>query len=235
LTLDILTVDILLDIVLRKQIAPSSTSSNEVREDGIEHEMLRWQASNRLASPISKDGAAGLHYRLLLRAALLALVQITSWLPAKRGRRCGTLATMASAAAASSSRPGNSNIARSSNQASSSNSAGASGNRAGTGSGSGSRDNQQQAQPQRRPRPQITGQGGGSTVLVNAKQRGNPVLQAIKNVGWEYGDIVPDYQVGVTACVLFLRCVGPIMGWTSKALSADCRPHSQLTVSSTAP
>lgn len=35
-------------------------------------------------------------------------------------------------------------------------------------------------------------------------QKGNPVLKAIKNVGWEYGDIVPDYQVGVASCALFL-------------------------------
>ncbi|MCO5563905.1 hypothetical protein L7F22_017557 [Adiantum nelumboides] len=31
-----------------------------------------------------------------------------------------------------------------------------------------------------------------------------PVLQGIKNVGWEYADIVPDYQVGVSSCALFL-------------------------------
>lgn len=36
-------------------------------------------------------------------------------------------------------------------------------------------------------------------------QRGNPVLKAIQGVGWEYGDIVPDYQVGANTCVLYLR------------------------------
>ncbi|KDN43419.1 hypothetical protein K437DRAFT_257481 [Tilletiaria anomala UBC 951] len=61
-----------------------------------------------------------------------------------------------------------------------------------------------QPQPQRRPRPRIAGQGGGSTILVNSRQRGNPVLKGIKNVGWEFADIVPDYQVGVTSGVLFL-------------------------------
>lgn len=36
-------------------------------------------------------------------------------------------------------------------------------------------------------------------------QRGNPVLECIRNVGKEYGDIVADYQVGRTTGVLFLR------------------------------
>ncbi|KAN0062448.1 ssDNA endonuclease and repair protein rad10 [Thecaphora frezii] len=58
---------------------------------------------------------------------------------------------------------------------------------------------------QPRPRPQIrSAVGGGTTVLVNRCQRGNPVLQHIRNVGWEYGDIVPDYQTGVSRCILFL-------------------------------
>ncbi|KAK0538071.1 ssDNA endonuclease and repair protein rad10 [Tilletia horrida] len=58
------------------------------------------------------------------------------------------------------------------------------------------------------PRPQgpriAGGQGSGNTILVNACQKGNPILQFIRNVGWEYGDIVPDYQVGVSNCILFL-------------------------------
>ncbi|CBQ71488.1 related to dna excision repair protein ercc-1 [Sporisorium reilianum SRZ2] len=58
---------------------------------------------------------------------------------------------------------------------------------------------------QPRPRPLIRGAAGtGNTILVNNCQRGNPVLQHIRNIGWEYADIVPDYQVGVSACVLFL-------------------------------
>ncbi len=39
------------------------------------------------------------------------------------------------------------------------------------------------------------------------EQRGNPILKAIQGIGWEYGDIVPDYQVGANTCVLFLSCV----------------------------
>ena len=36
-------------------------------------------------------------------------------------------------------------------------------------------------------------------------QRGNPVLECIRNVGKEFGDILADYQVGRTTGVLFLR------------------------------
>ena len=58
---------------------------------------------------------------------------------------------------------------------------------------------------QPRPRPLIRGAAGtGSTIVVNNCQRGNPVLAHIRNIGWEYGDIVPDYQVGLSSCILFL-------------------------------
>lgn len=58
---------------------------------------------------------------------------------------------------------------------------------------------------QPRPRPLIRGAARtGNTILVNNCQRGNPVLQHMRNIGWEYADIVPDYQVGLSACVLFL-------------------------------
>lgn len=40
--------------------------------------------------------------------------------------------------------------------------------------------------------------------LVYFDKRGNPVLQHIKGVAWEYADIVPDYQVGISNGVLFL-------------------------------
>ncbi|KAL7747115.1 ssDNA endonuclease and repair protein rad10 [Sorochytrium milnesiophthora] len=42
------------------------------------------------------------------------------------------------------------------------------------------------------------------SIVVNGRQRGNPVLDLIRNVPWEYGDIVPDYVVGLTTCILFL-------------------------------
>lgn len=41
-------------------------------------------------------------------------------------------------------------------------------------------------------------------LLVNPKQRGNPMLKAIHNVTWEFADIVPDYQMGQLSCALFL-------------------------------
>lgn len=57
----------------------------------------------------------------------------------------------------------------------------------------------QQPLPQKINRPT-----GTSSIIVSARQKGNPVLTYIKNVPWEYGDIVPDYVVGKTACALFL-------------------------------
>lgn len=42
-------------------------------------------------------------------------------------------------------------------------------------------------------------------ILVNPKQRGNPLLKSIANVPWEFDDsIIPDYVVGATAGILFL-------------------------------
>lgn len=41
-------------------------------------------------------------------------------------------------------------------------------------------------------------------VLVSNKQRGNPLLKSIGEVPYEFEDIVPDYQVGETTCVLYL-------------------------------
>ncbi|WFC95517.1 ssDNA endonuclease and repair protein rad10 [Malassezia brasiliensis] len=62
------------------------------------------------------------------------------------------------------------------------------------------------ASPQRaRPHPLIRGAHASSnSILVNSCQRGNPILQHIKGVAWEYADIVPDYQVGLSSGVLFL-------------------------------
>lgn len=46
---------------------------------------------------------------------------------------------------------------------------------------------------------------GPHTILVNQAQRGNPILQHVRNVPWEYDDIKADYIVGQTTCVLYLR------------------------------
>ncbi|KAF8664374.1 hypothetical protein AX16_000745 [Volvariella volvacea WC 439] len=40
--------------------------------------------------------------------------------------------------------------------------------------------------------------------VIDDHQKGNPVLECIRNVGRELGDIVADYQVGKTTGVLFL-------------------------------
>ncbi|XP_049869651.1 DNA excision repair protein ERCC-1 [Pectinophora gossypiella] len=41
-------------------------------------------------------------------------------------------------------------------------------------------------------------------VLVNQKQRGNPVLKFITSVPWEYDDVIPDYEIGKTIGILFI-------------------------------
>ncbi|KAJ7188144.1 restriction endonuclease type II-like protein [Mycena filopes] len=54
------------------------------------------------------------------------------------------------------------------------------------------------------PPPVVVPSGAGNSIIVNPLQRGNPVLEAIRNVPKEFGDIVCDYQVGRTTGVLFL-------------------------------
>jgi hypothetical protein len=50
--------------------------------------------------------------------------------------------------------------------------------------------------------------------IVSSTQRLNPVLEHVRNVGKEFGEIVADYQVGRTTGVLYLRCVEPIRIFT---------------------
>ena len=55
------------------------------------------------------------------------------------------------------------------------------------------------------PKPQtLPSRTGPSSILVSARQKGNPSLNYIKNVPWEYGDIPCDYVLGATTCALFL-------------------------------
>lgn len=55
------------------------------------------------------------------------------------------------------------------------------------------------------PKPQaLAKRAGPSSIIVSPRQKGNPLLNGIKQVPWEYGDIVPDYILGVTTCALFL-------------------------------
>ncbi|XP_074550875.1 DNA excision repair protein ERCC-1 [Halichoeres trimaculatus] len=46
--------------------------------------------------------------------------------------------------------------------------------------------------------------GSGSSIVVSSRQRGNPVLKFVRSVPWEFGDVVPDYVLGLTTCALFL-------------------------------
>ncbi|KAI0067429.1 DNA repair protein rad10 [Artomyces pyxidatus] len=54
------------------------------------------------------------------------------------------------------------------------------------------------------PKPPVVQPGTGNNILVNPCQRANPAVESIRNVGKEFGDIVPDFQVGRTTAVLFL-------------------------------
>jgi DNA excision repair protein ERCC-1 len=63
----------------------------------------------------------------------------------------------------------------------------------------------QPTKPVEQPKPQpLPKQGSGKNILVNPCQKGNPVLNYIKAVPWEWGDIIPDYVVGEKACALYL-------------------------------
>lgn len=44
-----------------------------------------------------------------------------------------------------------------------------------------------------------------NAILVRRNQKGNPLMEHLRNVAWQYGDILADYEVGRTTGVLFLR------------------------------
>ncbi|XP_075073402.1 DNA excision repair protein ERCC-1 isoform X2 [Mixophyes fleayi] len=52
--------------------------------------------------------------------------------------------------------------------------------------------------------PTVKTGGGKSCIVVSTRQRGNPLLKHVRNIPWEFGDIVPDYVLGETCCALFL-------------------------------
>lgn len=55
------------------------------------------------------------------------------------------------------------------------------------------------------PKPQsLPSRAGPSSIIVSTRQKGNPSLNYVRNVPWEYGDIPADYVLGATTCALFL-------------------------------
>ncbi|KAL4524561.1 hypothetical protein Ndes2526A_g06681 [Nannochloris sp. 'desiccata'] len=43
-----------------------------------------------------------------------------------------------------------------------------------------------------------------NVITVSRRQQGNPVLKYIRNIRWQYGDIIPDYLLGQSTAALFL-------------------------------
>ncbi len=55
------------------------------------------------------------------------------------------------------------------------------------------------------PKPQaLPNRAAPSSILVSPRQKGNPILNNIRAVPWEYSDIPSDYVLGNTTCALFL-------------------------------
>lgn len=54
------------------------------------------------------------------------------------------------------------------------------------------------------PKPQAIARQGASSILVNNRQKGNPVLNNIKSMPWEFVDTPADFVLGATTCALFL-------------------------------
>ncbi|XP_071108014.1 DNA excision repair protein ERCC-1-like [Haliotis cracherodii] len=52
--------------------------------------------------------------------------------------------------------------------------------------------------------PTLAKIGKTNSLIVNQRQRGNPILKHVRNIPWEYGNIVPDYVMGQSTCALFL-------------------------------
>ncbi|RMZ84037.1 hypothetical protein DV737_g1321, partial [Chaetothyriales sp. CBS 132003] len=55
------------------------------------------------------------------------------------------------------------------------------------------------------PKPQaLPSRQGPSAILVSTRQKGNPILNHVKSLPWEFSDIPCDYVLGATTCALFL-------------------------------
>ncbi|KAL8837216.1 MAG: hypothetical protein Q9176_005847 [Flavoplaca citrina] len=55
------------------------------------------------------------------------------------------------------------------------------------------------------PKPQaLPNISGPSAILVSPRQKGNPILNNVRSLPWEYSDIPADFVLGATTCCLFL-------------------------------
>ncbi|KAL1305527.1 hypothetical protein AAFC00_007138 [Neodothiora populina] len=55
------------------------------------------------------------------------------------------------------------------------------------------------------PKPQpLPSRAAASSILVSPRQKGNPILNNIRSMPWEYSDIPADFVLGATTCALFL-------------------------------
>ena len=63
----------------------------------------------------------------------------------------------------------------------------------------------QQSRKVQQPKPQtIPARSGTTAIQVSNRQRGNPILNHVKVIPYEYADIPADYVLGSTTCALFL-------------------------------
>lgn len=53
-------------------------------------------------------------------------------------------------------------------------------------------------------RPTIRRPVGLRSIVVSKRQKGNPLLEHIRRVPYEFSDITPDYVTGATSCALFI-------------------------------
>lgn len=55
------------------------------------------------------------------------------------------------------------------------------------------------------PTPQaLPNRAAPSSILVSPRQKGNPILNNVRSLPWEYSDIPADFVLGATTCALFL-------------------------------
>lgn len=55
------------------------------------------------------------------------------------------------------------------------------------------------------PKPQtLPNRAAPSSILVSTRQKGNPILNSIRSLPWEYSDIPSDFVLGNTTCAFFL-------------------------------